>query len=188
MTAERASSFLLGAVMVTWFAASIWKGRKTNAMPLHELAPLYAGGVLFCILLIVMTAALPAMKARLWPPLPAFDWTLAALCAAGLSFCWWARLHLGRLWSGGVNVREGHRVVDTGPYALVRHPIYSGIFLAMIAYAAIRARPIGIVFVVGLVLFFTLKARLEERFLRRELGAAYDEYRSRVPMLVPGWR
>lgn len=157
-------------------------------MPLRELMPLYGGGMLFCVLLGAATYAIAASRERLWPPQPELDWIMVAACVAGLSFCWWARLHLGRLWSGGVIVREGHRVVDTGPYALVRHPIYSGIFLAFIAHSAIRARPAGIVFVAGLVCFFTLKARIEERFLRRELGAAYDEYRSRVPMLVPGWR
>src|SRR5207245_212562 len=115
----------------------------------------------------------------------AFDWTMVLLCAAGIAFCWWARLHLGRLWSGGVIVREGHRVVDTGPYAVVRHPIYSGVFLAIIVFAAIRARLADMVFAVGLVTFFTLKARIEERFLPEQLGAAYDDYRSRVPMLVP---
>jgi protein-S-isoprenylcysteine O-methyltransferase Ste14 len=186
ITAEAASSGVLFLFMVTWLAAAMWAGRKTGGMPLRELAPLYGGGALFCVAL-TASLVIPAMKARLWPPLPALDWTMVALCVAGCTFCWWARLHLGRLWSGGVIVREGHRVVDTGPYAIVRHPIYSGIFLAMIAFAAIRARPSGILFVAGLVVFFTLKARMEERFLRQELGTAYDDYRGRVPMLVPRW-
>jgi protein-S-isoprenylcysteine O-methyltransferase Ste14 len=187
MTADSASSTLLALFVVTWLVAALWAGRRTGSMPARELAPLYGGGLLFCLLL-VASLAIPAMKARLWPSHLEFDWMMVALCAAGFAFCWWARLHLGRLWAGGVIVREGHRVVDTGPYAIVRHPIYSGAFVAMIAIAAIRARPIDIAFVAGLVVFFTLKARIEERFLRQELGAAYDDYRSRVPMLVPGWR
>jgi protein-S-isoprenylcysteine O-methyltransferase Ste14 len=188
MTPTLASGALLVLFAVTWLGAAWWTGRKTGSMPAREVAPLYIGGALACVALAAVTFAVPAMRERLWPPQPAFDWTMVTVCMAGFVFCWWARLHLGRLWSGGVIVREGHRVVDTGPYAVVRHPIYSGAFAGLIAFSAIRARPADIVFAVGIVTFFALKARIEERFLRRELGAAYDDYRTRVPMLVPGLR
>jgi len=188
ITPEAASSGLLILFVITWLAAALWAGRKTGSMAPRELAPLYGGGLLFCIGFAAAVHWIPAMKERLWPSHPALEWPMVALCGAGLAFCWWARLHLGRLWAGGVIVREGHRVVDTGPYALVRHPIYSGVFVAMMAAAAVRARPAAIALAAGLIVFFALKARIEERFLRQELGAAYDEYRARVPMLVPGLR
>lgn len=53
-----------------------------------------------------------------------------AVMIAGFAFCWWARIHLGRLWSMRVTKKEGHHVVDTGPYGVVRHPIYTGILVA----------------------------------------------------------
>ena len=110
---------------------------------------------------------------------------MVAVTVIGLAFCWWARLHLGSLWSAGVSRKEGHRIVDTGPYGIVRHPIYSGVILGMFATAAFRGRPNVIASALLLTLFFALKALVEERFLREELGEAYDDYRRRVPMLVP---
>jgi protein-S-isoprenylcysteine O-methyltransferase Ste14 len=185
MTPTFASGAVLILFAITWLGAALWVDRKSSSISAREVAPLYGGGVLFGILFVAIVLGVPGMRERLWPPQAVFDWTMVALCAAGFAFCWWARLHLGRLWAGGVIVREGHRVVDTGPYAVVRHPIYSGAFVGLIALAAIRARPSDILFVAGVVTFFALKARLEERFLQRHFGAAYDDYRSRVPMLVP---
>ena len=109
-----------------------------------------------------------------------------ALVVAGLAFAWWARLHLGSLWSSSVTKKADHRIVDTGPYRLVRHPIYTGFLLSIAATAG----QLGTAYAVAGVLFFVagfwIKARLEERFLRVELGEGdYDAYRRRVPMLLP---
>jgi protein-S-isoprenylcysteine O-methyltransferase Ste14 len=77
-------------------------------------------------------------------------------------------------------------VIDTGPYALVRHPIYTGIIAAIVATAAAQATVTGITGAALVVFGLWLKARAEERFLTAELGAdAYGGYRRRVPMLVP---
>ena len=59
---------------------------------------------------------------------------------AGILFAWWVRIHLGRLWSGAITRKEGHRVVDSGPYGLVRHPIYTGLLAATFTTAAPRRR------------------------------------------------
>ena len=112
-------------------------------------------------------------------------WSLTLVVAFGLLFTWWARLHLGRLWSGTVTQKRDHRIVDTGPYAIVRHPIYTGLLLSSIATAALEATWVGLAGAALMVLGFYLRARLEERFLRGSLGSAYDEYRRRVPMLIP---
>ena len=77
-----------------------------------------------------------------------------------------------------------HRVVDSGPYALVRHPIYTGLFAAVIAMAILRGTPIALAGAALFVLGFTLKARVEERFLEGALPV-YAAYRRRVGMIVP---
>ena len=110
---------------------------------------------------------------------------MVAICAIGLGWCWWARIHLGNLWSAGVSRKEGHRVIDTGPYGIVRHPIYTGAFLAVFATTAVHAKPFVLLMALFLTVVFTCKAFLEERFLREEFGDSYDAYRQRVPMLVP---
>jgi protein-S-isoprenylcysteine O-methyltransferase Ste14 len=113
-------------------------------------------------------------------------WFMALLTAAGLAFCWWARLHLGRLWSASVTRKEGHHIIDTGPYAFVRHPIYTGIILASFATAVERGTAIALAGAAIMTIGWYMKARIEERFLRQELGAAaYDSYAGRVAMLVP---
>jgi protein-S-isoprenylcysteine O-methyltransferase Ste14 len=93
---------------------------------------------------------------------------------------------VGKLWSGTIMRKEGHYVVDTGPYALVRHPIYTGAIAATVATAEAEATLPAVIGLVLITLGLWLKARMEERFLREELGPeAYDAYRRRVPMLLP---
>jgi protein-S-isoprenylcysteine O-methyltransferase Ste14 len=122
----------------------------------------------------------------LWRMEQPVAWCLFVLALTGLCFTWWARLHLGRLWSRWVVRKEHHRIVQSGPYALVRHPIYTGVSLALIATAVMFGTLFACLGAALIVLSFYMKARLEERFLRDELGAeAYDEYARRVPMLVP---
>jgi protein-S-isoprenylcysteine O-methyltransferase Ste14 len=113
-------------------------------------------------------------------------WGLCGAIVLSFAFCWWARLHLGALWSGLVTTKADHRIVDTGPYGIVRHPIYTGVITAALFTAAIKASlPAFAGF--GLIwLGFWMTARVEEGFLRQQLGPeSYDAYRRRVPMLFP---
>ncbi|RWH31510.1 isoprenylcysteine carboxylmethyltransferase family protein [Mesorhizobium sp.] len=124
-------------------------------------------------------------RLRLWTPTLAEGWICVALIAIGIAFAWWARLHLGRLWSGTVTAKADHRVVDSGPYRLVRHPIYTGLLVSILATMAAKGTVWGVAGAALLLVGIVLKARLEESFLRGELGPAYDDYARRVPMLVP---
>jgi protein-S-isoprenylcysteine O-methyltransferase Ste14 len=111
---------------------------------------------------------------------------LAGLTAAGLLFTWWARIHLGRLWSNCVVKKAGHHVVDTGPYRLVRHPIYSRLIFAAFATAIERGTIFALLGVAIVTLAFYIKAGREERFLRAEPGEnAYDAYARKTAMLEP---
>jgi len=113
-------------------------------------------------------------------------WAMVALATLGFLFCWWARIHLGRLWSGSVTRKEGHHVVDTGPYAIVRHPIYTGVLTAAFATMMVRGTAPAIAGFALLIVGYVMKGRVEENFLRAELGAqAYDAYARKTAMLVP---
>ena len=113
-------------------------------------------------------------------------WGLFAVVVLSFLFAWWARLYLGPLWSSSVTRKQGHHVVDTGPYAIVRHPIYTGIIAAGIATAAQEGTWPALAGVALWIIGFRVKATLEEHFLREELGGeTYDSYRRRVPMLLP---
>lgn len=185
MTYSFAFAVLWSAWMLSWLLAAMWASRPA-ARPLRSAERFYW-------LLTVAGAALLIFNFRngrlemVWTEPGWADWMLFVLAALGLGFTWWARLHLGTLWSGRVTRKAGHRIVDTGPYGLVRHPIYTGIILAVIATALLRPEPVGLAGVVLLIVSFVIKARLEERFLSEELGPDYAAYRRRVPMLVPFW-
>ena len=113
-------------------------------------------------------------------------WLCTGAVLMGFGFAWWARLTLGRLWSGFITLKEGHHIVDYGPYGLVRHPIYTGILLAIVATALAAPSPYAFALAAAILTVLIAKAWAEERFLGQELGEeAYAAYRARVPMLVP---
>jgi protein-S-isoprenylcysteine O-methyltransferase Ste14 len=123
---------------------------------------------------------------RLWNPGNAGTYVLAAITLAGTLFTWWARIHLGRFWSNAITRKEGHRIVDTGPYGLVRHPIYTGLIAAMFATGIAVGTVTALLGAFLIALGLWQKARMEEGFLTTELGAdAYGPYCRRVPMLIP---
>jgi protein-S-isoprenylcysteine O-methyltransferase Ste14 len=169
------------AWLVSWQIAALWRDKPSAKAPRRS----YRGHFVLVALGVVLTFGLfPRFEHRLWPLPAALGWAMVALTLAGVAFAWWARIHLGRLWSGGIERMAAHRVVDSGPYALVRHPIYTGLIAAVIAGAAVHGTPLAVAGAALFTLGFALKAKVEERFLERELGG-YDAYRARVPMLVP---
>lgn len=125
--------------------------------------------------------------ADLWQLPQVALWGCAVLAVAGLGLAWWARMHLGGQWSSGVARKQDHKLIDSGPYAFVRHPIYAGLLVGTVALLGISGRMFGVLGFGFVVIGLVLKARLEERFLIEELGAdIYGAYVKRVPMLVPG--
>ena len=109
------------------------------------------------------------------------------MVAAGFAIAIWARVHLGRYWSGIITLKEGHKVVDTGPYRFVRHPIYTGWLLAALGSAIIAGTVDGFAGVELLTLAFVVKLHREERLLTAELGDEYRRYTDRVPSAILPW-
>lgn len=173
------------AWVVSWVVASLWSGRtKTHVPTLDSLAyrlPILAGAILFLPLTARALAA-----AQLYHPGELGTYALAVITLLGISFTWWARIHLGRFWSNAITHKEGHRIVDTGPYGLVRHPIYTGLIVALFATGVAVATWTSLIGALLISLGEWQKARMEERFLSTELGLeAYGIYCRRVPMIVP---
>ncbi len=169
----------------TWAAASFWSGRTEKRLATGEVWAYRLSSLVGLILLSHFTARALGLR-RMWHVGYNGAYFLALLTFGGIFFAWWARIHLGRLWSGSITRKEGHYVVDTGPYGLVRHPIYTGLIGATIATATASATATAVVGAMLIVFGMWLKARTEERFLTEELGPeAYAAYQRRVPMLVP---
>lgn len=110
------------------------------------------------------------------------------LTAIGIGFAIWARFYLGKNWSSAVSIKVDHQLIRTGPYAWVRHPIYSGILLGMIGTALARREPRGLFAVVLLWLGFFIKSRMEEGFMRKTFGEQYKEYSRSTGALIPRMR
>lgn len=188
MTPESTIYTLWAVWVVSWTVARFWSGRTEKRAGIGaELLFRLILGVGMILLLAIPLSTHRYAQVQLWHLGEPLNWILVALALAAFSFTWWARINLGRLWSDwGVTKKAGHYVVETGPYRLVRHPIYSGIIAAGVATAIVKGTSFAIIGAALMTVAFYTKARREERFLRAELGEdAYDTYASKTAMLLP---
>ena len=107
------------------------------------------------------------------------------LCIAGLLFCFWARAALGRNWSGTVTLKEGHELIQRGPYRLVRHPIYTGLLAMFLATAIAYGRLGGFVGVLIAFASFWIKLIGEEKLMLQQFPDQYAAYQERVKRIIP---
>jgi protein-S-isoprenylcysteine O-methyltransferase Ste14 len=129
--------------------------------------------------------ALPYLSANVYARGPLADIAGVSLTALGLGFAIWARLYLGRNWSALVAVKENHELITSGPYAVTRHPIYTGLLTAVLGVALMRADIRGFVALVMVAVALWRKLKLEERWMTETFGARYEAYKARVAALLP---
>jgi len=108
-----------------------------------------------------------------------------AFTALGLAFSVWARFSIGTNWSARIEMKQGHQLIRRGPYAIVRHPIYSGFMMATLGTAIAFAEWSGLVAFALIVMAWGYKARLEESAMIEQFGSEYEQYRGKVKGLVP---
>jgi len=107
------------------------------------------------------------------------------LTAGGLLFAVWARAHLGKYWSGIITLKEGHRLIRTGPYRLVRHPIYTGFLLGAFGSAITAGTGDAMIGFVIMASAYVIKIVREEAVLTSEFGEEYARFKKEVAALVP---
>jgi protein-S-isoprenylcysteine O-methyltransferase Ste14 len=178
----RVSALLWLGFSVYWSAsaknASIAKESESSKS--RQLHLLLLNGSLLLLLI-----PLPGLTGRFEPATPMIAALGAAIQVAFLAFAIWARRHLGRNWSGEVSVKVDHQLVRSGPYRVVRHPIYTAM-AGMYAGSAIAIGEWHCLVAMAIVLIaYARKIRLEETALRGVFGAQYDEYRRRSWALIP---
>jgi protein-S-isoprenylcysteine O-methyltransferase Ste14 len=179
---------LIGALWLVW--ATYWLIASRSVKPVRErqstaarLAHVLALGIVGLLLLI-----------RRWPdPLSmrvisggwTRYWCAVALVVVGLGFAAWARMALGTNWSGWVTVKVEHELVRRGPYRRIRHPIYSGVLLAILGTGLAAGQVRGLLaFAIACVALW-LKSRMEERWMQQEFGEQYAAYRASSWALIP---
>jgi protein-S-isoprenylcysteine O-methyltransferase len=122
---------------------------------------------------------------RFLPESAAAAYAGLAITACGVALAVWARVFLGANWSATVTIKQDHEIIRSGPYALVRHPIYSGLLLGMLGTAIAIGEMRGLV-ALGLVfLGWWLKLQTEEQFLVEQFGTQYLKYRQETKALIP---
>lgn len=170
--------------LASWVGASFWSGRTRKNVTVIKTSRYHllivAGGILF-----TPWTARALGERPLWIFGETGVYLLTIVTLAGISFTWWARIHLGRFWSNAITHKEGHKVIDTGPYGMVRHPIYTGLIVGMLATGIAVGTLSAIAGAILISLGMSWKAKMEEGFLSEELGPDYTAYRRRVPMIIP---
>jgi protein-S-isoprenylcysteine O-methyltransferase Ste14 len=122
---------------------------------------------------------------RVIPSADAIAWTGVVLCIGGLAFCVWARFTLGRNWSGVVTFKGGHELITRGPYAIVRHPIYTGILIMLVGTIIVLGRVAGIIGLPLVFWSFWIKLRYEEQLMLEKFPDQYAAYQQRTRRIIP---
>ena len=130
----------------------------------------------------------PPLRDHWLPASSSIDVLGLTLTVAGLGLTFWARVHLGANWSGQVTVKVDHSLIRTGPYARVRHPIYSGILLAAVGTALLHRETGDLLGLILIFAAFWTKLRTEERFMSETFGAQYESYAHHTGALLPRLR
>lgn len=124
-------------------------------------------------------------NSHVWHTTLALGVVTDCIVLAGAAFTVWARVTLGRNWSAEVTFKQDHELIESGPYALARHPIYTGLIVMALGTAINYGRVIGFVLLFAMCCAVWWKARQEERLMTRHFPDAYASYKLRVHAIVP---
>ncbi|HUB24380.1 MAG TPA: isoprenylcysteine carboxylmethyltransferase family protein, partial [Tepidisphaeraceae bacterium] len=171
------------AWLVIWciaaFFANKTRFRENIFQRFEHTIPLYAG-----LFLELHSRHTPLIHGRLYDN-DGIDSLGVMIVFGGLAFAVWARIHLGRNWSGIITLKRGHRLIRTGPYQFVRHPIYTGMIAAAIGTAMTNSTGDAWVGLIPVLLSCYFKSLREEKLMTGEFGDEYRKFKAEVPGLVP---
>jgi protein-S-isoprenylcysteine O-methyltransferase Ste14 len=177
---------------VVWIAFFVyWQIKAANTKTTQRLEPAASRILRVFIFLIAITLLsttripLPLLYLQVWPSGLWPFWLGAAITIAGLLFAIWARVYLGTNWSRSVTIKQDHELITTGPYALVRHPIYTGILTGFLGMAIAISQVRGFIVFVLIFLAFWIKLRMEEQWMRSKFDETYATYAHQTAALVP---
>jgi len=185
MTGEAICGYLWATFLVVWLVSAF----KTKPVEHREGVSSRLSYTVFVIaafyLVFGKEVRPPWLRIHLFQPNRLSEVLGIALTAAGIGFAFWARFYLGSNWSGTVTVKVGHQLVRTGPYRFVRHPIYTGMIVALLGTALQKAQVRGLIAVLLCYTGFKIKSKIEERAMTSTFGAEYAEYSRTTGAIVP---
>jgi len=177
---------------VLWVAFIVyWRIKAAGTKASQRIEPV-ASRILRAVTIVIAlilfsTTRIPLRWLYLQPWPPGFwpFWLGAAVTVAGLLFAIWAREYLGTNWSSEVTIKQGHELITTGPYAAVRHPIYTGMLAGLLGTAIALSEVRGFVAFLLTSLVLWRKLRMEEQWMRSQFGETYANYARQTAALVP---
>jgi len=144
--------------------------------------------IIVVVLIIILTRyESSTLIFRIIPDSPLTGITGIVLTIAGLGFSTWARLHLGKYWSSMVMIKVGHRIIKTGPYRIVRNPMYTGIFIAFLGAAIAIGELVAFVALGIGIASIWVKIKAEEEILLEKFGEEYLQYKRDVRAAIIPW-
>jgi protein-S-isoprenylcysteine O-methyltransferase Ste14 len=175
-------------LMAVWLVSAMGAKKSAIRAPRRQ-AFLLRLAVLACFLALWRWRLLDFLLARPGEHLalflaPAVRAVGVAVCAIGVGLAIWARMRLGQNWGMPMSLRQGHELVTDGPYAFVRHPIYTGAIFAMLG-SALAADPRWLVLLALFGAYFIYSARAEEKLMSQQFPDRYPDYKTRTKMLIP---
>jgi protein-S-isoprenylcysteine O-methyltransferase Ste14 len=162
-----------------------WEGNKKTIQRTDPRRRL-AGFIVFIVLWVVLQRARGWPQDQIIPDNDAVQIAGAVCCAAGVALAIWARWILGTNWSANPTIKEGHELITVGPYRFVRHPIYTGILLALFGSLVLSGGRTGdLVLYALMVIGLHFKSKVEEGFMLQTFPEAYPAYRRRTKAIIP---
>jgi protein-S-isoprenylcysteine O-methyltransferase Ste14 len=175
------SWLVLGLVWLPGFFMS----KSTSAVP-NLARQIPASALLVVGFVFLLNPGMRFLNSPITPNDAPFGIVGLALDLAGVGFAIWARLTLGANWSGiVVTAKQGHELIQTGPYAIVRHPIYAGILLAMIGTALTEGRLASYMGLIAGFVAIMIRLAIEEQLMGQHFPTTYEAYRRSTRKLVP---
>jgi protein-S-isoprenylcysteine O-methyltransferase Ste14 len=185
-------AYLWTAFGIYWIGAAVLKrsGSERAEIPQSRESRFYRPLRLLILaltfsLLFWQRTAVGFLGARFTPSSSAVSATGFVAALIGLGVALWARVRLGQYWSDKVVLQEGHQLIRGGPYAYMRHPIYSGVLLGVAGTALVLGEVRGIVAFVILLVNYSIKAKREENILEHKFGEQFKLHRKQAGFLLP---
>lgn len=173
------------AFVIVW-AITAARTKQTRVVESFGGQLLYRAVTVVAVLLIFpFRITANVLPAPIFPSSQALYYVACAVTVIGILFAFWARFHLGQNWSGNVTIKADHELIRTGPYARIRHPIYTGILLALLGTGLAANVWRAVLGFALAILAFWIKARREEAVLEKEFGDRFAEHLRLTGMFLP---
>lgn len=168
------------AILVVWLLTALRLKQTVHTQGLGQRLQHTLVLAVAAVLLFARWPTLGPLNARAWPDMASITITGVALTFSGVLIAIAARCYLGANWSGRPSIKAGHELIRKGPYAVVRHPIYSGLLLAAVGTAVAFGHTRGLLALPLVLLGFWLKVHTEEKFMKQAFGDKYLAYQKSV--------